>query len=286
MAVEGTVTPPTETPAPAPPSTPAPTSSTAAPTGTAPVNAGAPQPPAQKPEPPQYRFDQVISQRDGFKTKATTLEAENTRLKQQIAQTLGIPSGQVSDARTEGIKEELLKIFPQLKTLGGLSDEQLQQLLQTPGQVAQTNDFVQRGYQKHANQVVKDIVGKVNEALGSDLSDRATKNLRSAFASFIEEEAIRSQQQGGPTDTFQKYLDGDEGLIEAFAKEWVDDYVEPAKRRATAQAAQRTNVRVPDSKGRGQMTQVVKPQKFESWDDRLDYAAKLAKERGVAFGNQ
>lgn len=217
-------------------------------------------------------------------TKAQQAESRAQQLQTQLQALVGATPADPKTQEAETIKAQFFELFPGMKSLAQLSPEQLQQLLDAPKQVGAANEFVSRSWQRHGKQQLTSLVAAVSDAVGSDLSDRAQGRLKAAFTDTIEREAQKAQETGEISDLFQRYIDGDETLVEEFAKEWAEDYFVPARRTVASQEIRRTTHKVPNSTGRGQVTTAPR-QEFKTLDERLDYAAKLYKERGGQFGS-
>jgi hypothetical protein len=131
--------------------------------------------------------------------------------------------------------------------------------------------------------MLSSVVDSANEAIGGEMSERAQNRVKAAFIQMIDEQNELGREQGKPTPLMQKYLDGDQTLVEDFIKEWGEDFLIPARRQATAGQIARVQ-RVPQSGTRSQVTSNPRPTEFKNLDERLDYAAQLFKERGGEFG--
>lgn len=231
---------------------------------------------------PKHRFDQVNSQA----TRAAQLEQELAAERKRVQALAGVTPTDPDEANTERVRNAFFQMFPQFKHLASMSEEQIQQLVQAPQQFQKQNDAELKQWQRHGNQQVGLIAERVAAAMGADsLTPRQTEKLRTTFSAWIRAQASSELQATGGREsvTLQKYEDGDESVVDAFVKEYVEDFVAPARRQVAAQNINRTRP-VPNSAGRTQVTQVKRPESFASLDDRLDYAAKLAKERGMSFG--
>lgn len=218
--------------------------------------------------------------------KRAAVDAENAVLKRQLQALTGVTPTDPNAQQASDIKAKMFELLgPGAAKLLQLSPEQIDRLIGTPDQVQQANSFVEQGWNKHARQTTESLFEKVSEHIGGDLSDRAKGRLKSAFVSHMEGEAHKSKQDGRATQTMQRYIDGDETLIDEFAKEWAEDYFVPAQRKVTSTLVA-TNRRVPNSTGRTQVTSgVQRPAEFKTLDERIDYAAQIAKERGLVFGS-
>jgi hypothetical protein len=214
--------------------------------------------------------------------KRTAIETENKRLNDQLKALVGVTPVTPEAEKAGKVKDAMFEMFPWAKKLSELSNEQLDRVLNAADNVDAANQFITQNWSKHAKSTTKALIEEVT-AMSGELSDRAKGRLETAFKTMIEDEITKAERTGNVSDSLQKYIDGDESLVVDYAKEWNEDFVKPARRQVVTQEIDRSK-RVPNSTGRSQVTSIQKPASFKSLDERLDYAANLAKERGVQFG--
>lgn len=140
-------------------------------------------------------------------------------------------------------------------------------------------------WKRHGTQQMNSVYTQVAEAIGAEsLSDDQKSDLRDSFASWLKATCAKELQasDGRESATLTAYEDGDAKVLGEFVKRYTANWVEPARRKVTAQNLGRSRP-VPDSTGRSQITSIKKPTEFKSLDERLDYAAELFQERGGQF---
>jgi len=186
------------------------------------------------------------------------------------------------EAQADAARRAFLELFPRFEKLDDAAIDRLITLAENADTIQETAGAT---WTRHGTQVLGTLVGKAQELLGGALSPRAQTRLRQGFVSFIESDVSRSQRNGVPSTLLQRYEAGDERLLDEFLKDWADDFFVPAQRRVTQNTMNRSRP-VVSSTGRSQVTSVQRPATFRNLDERLDYAAKLAKERGVQFGRE
>jgi len=221
---------------------------------------------------PPHRFQEVNSKLE----KLTPLEAENKRLADQVKALAGVAPVDPDAEKTESIKAKMFEMFPWVKKFSDLSSEQLDRVLNAADQVDAAQQFVTQGYSKHAKTMLTSLVDEVT-SLSGDLTDRAQMRLKTAFSNMIEQEVEKSEQSGDITPLLQRYIDGDEKLVQDFANEWNEDFGKPIRRQITAQEVN-TARRVPNSQGRTQVTTVKRPEAFKTLDDRIAHMADTVKQ--------
>jgi hypothetical protein len=232
--------------------------------------------------------------------KVKTLEEQTQDLQRKLTIALG---GHVTDPQTqkaEQIRDAFFALpgMAKLKRFVDMEDAQLEQLFSLPAHAARTQQAEQAQWQRHSNSVVDAVSQKIADAMGVDaLEDDQRGDLRPALSAWMksrvkaelqqaadrygEEAVARDQMRFSPT--LQKYESADPKLLDEFVTRYTKNWVEPARRSATARTSTRTRP-VPDGSGRTAVTSVTRPEKFKDLDERLDFAVKVAKERGVQFG--
>lgn len=233
-------------------------------------------------------------------TKRKTLETQYAEAQRQIAALTGNRTPDANETKAQQIKENFFNLpgMGIFRKLSELSEEQLDRLLQTPDHVEAARNHEQQQWKRYGDQQVDTIAGQVAEAIGVEALDEDQKtDLRVSFTNFIKSQVSRELQQAVDrygdeavasdqrrfSETLRKYEDGDAKLLDAFVARYTKNWVEPARRTSTANQANRTRP-VPNSGGRTPVTSIQRPAKFNSLDERIEYAANLAKERGVQFG--
>lgn len=239
---------------------------------------------------PRHRYNEAAQ-------KSRQLEEQNQDLNRRLTIALGGEPTDPNAQKQEQLRTALFQMFPQLKRLSDLSDEQLEEVLATPQHVSASRQAEAQQWQRHGQAQIDSIATKVAEAIGSEsLDDDQKGDLRISLKAWLEtrvrtelaqaadrygDDAVqRDERRFSPT--LQRYEGGDAKLLDEFVTRYTKNWVEPARRSATARTSNRTRP-VPDSSGRSAVTSVQRPTSFKSWDERLDYAAKVAKERGVSF---
>lgn len=267
--------------------TPAINPGTPAPTPNAPVAAAPTAPPTgftykedRSQWIPKHRFDEV----NRSASRVTQLEAENKQHQARIAALAGVTQPDPNEQSTAKVKEAFEKMYPGLARFANMTPEQIEQLTQAPQHFQRQTEQEQRQWKRHGDQQVATIASAVATAMGADkLTDRQTDKLRSTFSSWLKNTAAEEMRTAGDSATLRKYEEGDPSITELFVKEYTEDFIAPARRQVTAQQTNRSRP-VPNSGGRNQVTSIKRPESFKTLDDRLEYAANLAKERGMQFG--
>lgn len=242
---------------------------------------------------PRHRFNEVSTQNQTLKSQVEDL---NRRLTLALGGELSDPEAQKAAAVAEAFFK--LPGMDRLRRFVDLSDEQIESLLEAPQHVGAGRAQELRQWQRHGNQVVDTISERVASTFGAEaLSDDQKADLRDTFSSFIKKRAQAElnaaverygldavqQDERKFSPTIRAYEDGDQKLIDEFVTRYSKNWVEPARRSAAARTSTRTRP-TPDGSGRNAPASSVKrPEKFNSLEDRIAYAAEIYKERGGVF---
>lgn len=226
---------------------------------------------------PPHRFQEVNSKLE----KLRPLEAENKRLADQVKALAGVGPTDPDAEKVESIKSKMFEMFPWAKKFAELSADQLDRVINAADQIDVAQQYVTQGHSKHAKMMLTSLVDEAT-SLSGEMSDRAQGRLKSAFSTMIEVEIEKSEASGEVSPILQRYIDGDEKLVQDFANEWNEDFGKPIRRQITAQEVN-TARRVPNSQGRTQVTTVKRPEAFKTLDDRIAHMAETVKQH-VTFG--
>lgn len=140
-------------------------------------------------------------------------------------------------------------------------------------------------WKRHGTTQLNAVYTQVADALGAEsLNADQKSDLQESFANWLRSTCAKELQASGGTEsaTLTAYEEGDAKVLGEFVKRYTANWVEPARRKVTAQTLGRSRP-VPDSTGRAQVTSIKRPEKFANMDARLDYAAERFKELGGRF---
>ena len=236
---------------------------------------------------PPHRLTEVSQKQQTAETRATALNTELEQAKARIAALAGVNPQDPQAMKSQEVRAAFEAMFPHLKPLLSMTSEQITALTKTPEATQRASQAEQRQWQRHGNQQMAAVYTDVAESMGIDkLDDDQKADLKDSFTSWLKSKANAELQTSGGQEsaTITRYEEGDAALLKEFVASYTKRWVEPARRTATANTFPRTRA-VPSSTGRTQVTTLERPAVFKTLDERLDYAAKLAKERGVQFGS-
>jgi hypothetical protein len=223
---------------------------------------------------PPHRFNEVNTKAQ----RVSELEASIKERDAKIAALVGVTPPTPGSEKAAQVKDAFLQMFPQFKSLVGLTPEQIDRLTKLPEDVERVNGSAQREATRHGKAQLNALSTKLADAIGADkLSEDQTSDLRDQFTVWFRAkvQAELKASGGDESETLTKYEEGSEEILDAFVARYKKNWLEPARRVATAGQVQRTSQRVPNSGPRNSS------RSMNVWT----YAAKVAKERGLKFGN-
>lgn len=222
---------------------------------------------------PPHRLSEETTAR---RTADTQLAEANRKLAAYRAEA-GI-SGPVdaSDLKKAEVKKAMYEMFPHL------SEEHISEL---EAQSTAAKNLEAQQWARHGKAQLAGVYSQIADAIGADsLSADQKSDLQESFASWLRTACAKELQasNGQESATLSAYEDGDSKVLGEFVKRYTANWVEPARRKVTAQTLGRTRP-VPDSTSRSQVTSIKRPEKFANMDARLDYAEQRFKELGGSF---
>lgn len=208
--------------------------------------------------------------------KAARAETEAERRRVQALAGVATPSAE--EAELEQIRAQAGRaITPEwiLKQLG-LTQDEFNEIKESRKDRARLADMEKHYWGKHGTAMVADVSKALSKEYGGDLSKRQLDTITKAYV-------LRAQQD---PEFLERHESGDATLVEEFAKEWLEDWYEPAKRRITSQEAGRFRP-VPNGQGRS-LTPGQGEKKIDVKDDKAvaDLLVAGFRERGGEFGRR
>lgn len=209
--------------------------------------------------------------RQEAETRATQREAELASERRRVQALAGVTPQSPEAQEEEEVRARVIKLFP---VLGKLNDEQLDAMLAGQNDVASARQLVHQQWENHGRQMIDSIVSEVSDAVGGDLTERQAKALTRAYV---------AEAESNP-EFLARHERGDKNLIKEFAKAWVEDWFEPARRRVTADAMSQ-NRRVPSGRDRTVQTTPPKAIDFKNPKAVEDAMVESFRSHGGRFEN-
>jgi hypothetical protein len=204
----------------------------------------------------------------------TELQSERRR----IAALAGVNTPSPEEAEAEEIRQRLEKVLTRQhlsKMLGFESEEELDELRNMRGSFTRLRETENWLWNRHASDMVGRVATRIGKELGGDLSKRQQDKLATEYA-------LKAHSD---PEFLQRHESGDDSLVEDFAKEFIEDWIEPVRRRAITSEADRFR-RVPNGRDRSLTTTGEK--KIDVTNDKAveDMLVAGFRERGGEFGRR
>ena len=242
----------------------------ATPTPVAPAQVGSPATPiapvqtpapATQGQPPQgYVPSHVLRERTAqYEAKLANAEAANNAKIEQLQRQLQALTGVTPQNRSEEevIREQLFKVVPDLKDMLAMR-EQLQQMAAQRDEIVSQNQHYWQSY----NRTQMDRLYKAAETTyGQNLTDGQRNYIKAAFVGWASNDP----------DLAERYQT-DPSLVDEFWKEFSSNFVDPARRQATAQTATRVPANLPQDSPSGALRSTPVPEGPKDLDATVDKA--------------
>jgi uncharacterized protein YeeX (DUF496 family) len=199
---------------------------------------------------PRHRLNEVSR-------KAQDYERQLQEAQRRIEALAGVSGRSQQDPQLEEVREAFKNTFPHLAKL---DDRRIDRLLKLAEQSDQIEETTNHYWRSQGQKMTDALAGKLAEELGVEqLSPRQKSRFQEFYVNTLNRDFARSQAEGRPSELLKRHEAGDQTLIEELAKEFVEDFVEPVRRRATAANVNRVNTRVPNGRPASNVSTNSKP---------------------------
>lgn len=204
---------------------------------------------------PRHRYNEASTKLTAAEQRVAAAEARAVENERKLHAALGITPQDPKAKEQADIRAALEEMYPHLKQGSNLSAEEIQDLRDA---AAAAKSTAQATWARHATTMLTDLESEISDSLGVDkLSATQQKNLRRAYREEVNEAlaardvAMRRGERDSldstpaDNDALARHERGDKSLLKEFAKAFLADWYEPARRQVTAQAARRQMRPVP-----------------------------------------
>ena len=218
---------------------------------------------------PRPRLNEESGKRAKLEQSVAQLQQELELRDKRLRLAMGLEVPSKEDQELNEMREGLYKLNPKLKLLDKLDEDAIERLLHAAESAESTS---QATWARHREEQLAVLGNEVADLLGVDkLTDAQAQRLHRDFRSHAREEAAkreRAERTQDPNYDFSKdfvtrYERGDKSLLKEFAKSFIDEWVTPARRQASASAVTRFGRPVP----RGERTR----QPLTQGPPKIDY---------------
>lgn len=172
--------------------------------------------------------------RQDFEAKFGDLQKKIEEREQQIQSLVGFRAPSKEEADLELIRERLKELVP----AANLTPEQLEKFEALLAQSDELAQATEHHWFNHSTNMLNALEKEVTSEIGT-MTDRAKKRLFGAYVQAAQEDP----------EFLRKHDAGDLNQLKQFVKEWIEDFVEPARRKAVATEVARNRL-VPEGKSR------------------------------------
>lgn len=210
--------------------------------------------------------------RQQYDTDLKAARAELATEKQRLQLAMGITPKSQGETEEEEVRQRFAALYPDIASLTKDDVQALREMRKTNSSLQETTNHY---WSQHGRQMVGSVVDAVAKELGGDLSDRQKQRIATAYA----------QEANANEDFLARHEQGDKTLISEFAKQWIEDWVEPARRQAVKQETQRYRP-VPSGRDRNLVTHGDK--KIDVTDNKAveDLLVKSYREKNGEFSGR
>jgi len=205
-------------------------------------------------------------------TEAAAARAERDAERRRVAALAGVNPKSEQETADDAVRERFKQLYPRL---GNLDDAKLDRLLALADNADNLEAATSHHWQSHGRRMLDSAIGGMQKALGGQLTERQVQRVERAYF---------QEAQSNP-EFLARHEAGDNSLIEEFVKGFVEDFVEPGRRKALADEQTRMR-RVPSSRDRSVVGQGGKKLDLSKDEDFAEAAAASYRAHGGAFGER
>jgi hypothetical protein len=210
--------------------------------------------------------------RQEYEKKVAKYEADLETERKRVQALTGVSPKAPAEEEEEAIRNRFKQLYPEL---AGLTKEDIQAIRELKAKAGEIDETNRHHWATHARSMISGVYTTIEKELGGKLTDRQRSQVEQLYA-------LRAQQD---PEFLDRHTKGDKTLLDEFAKEFVEDWFEPARRRVTQQESQRFRA-VPSGKDRGIVTHGEK--KIDVNDSKAveDVLVRGFRERNGEFGRR
>lgn len=158
--------------------------------------------------------------RQDMERRFTEHEARLAERDRQIAALTGTKTPSKEEAEADAVRERFAALFP---GLAKLTDTQIEKLLAVADRGDQLDETTKNYWTNHGRTMLDNAHAGIAKELG-DLTPRQKDRINAAYYQLAENDP----------EFLKRHEAGDPKLIQEFVKDYLDDFVEPVRRKVTA----------------------------------------------------
>ena len=208
--------------------------------------------------------------RQQYEQQANTHRTELELERKRVQALSGVTPRNAQETEVEEVRARFAQLFPHL---ADLTPEDIKELRASREQSGQLQETTNHYWRTHADGMVNQVGAAIAEELGGELSARQLKAIRVAYVQAAQDDP----------EFLRRHTAGDQTLIKEFAKDFSEDWLKPAQRRAQATELGR-NRPVPMGKDRSVLTSTGKKIDVNNAKEVEDMMVESFLRRGGSFG--
>ncbi len=194
--------------------------------------------------------------RQRFESQAQKFQTELDAERGRVRALAGVNAPAPGEAEAEEVRKRFAQLYPHL---GGLTATEIQEMREMAQERKSLQETTNHYWKTHGQAMVKSIQKEVEATYGGELSDRQQQAITKAYV-------LRLQAD---PEALTRHENGDQALVKEFAKEWIEDWFEPARRKVTATQVGQFRP-TPSGKDRGTVTSGEKKIDVNNNDQVMD----------------
>jgi hypothetical protein len=210
--------------------------------------------------------------RQDYERRVAKYETDLAAERQRVQALAGVTPQSSAEAENEAIRKRFNELYPHI---GDLTKEDIEALRELKTRKSELDETTRHYWTSHSRKMVEGVQSEIEKELGGKLTDRQRQQVERLYA-----------LQGEADEEFlERHSRGDQTLVAEFAKQFIEDWFEPARRKVTQQEAQRFRA-VPTGKDRGIVTHGEK--KIDVTDNKAveDILVRGFRERNGEFSRR
>lgn len=212
---------------------------------------------------PRHRLNEESGKRTRAEQERDALKGQLEAEQRRTRALAGVETPSNEQVEEAEVRERFYKMFPHMKSFENITPEQLQDVLDAAASARTTTETT---WARHTAEVFSTLESEVAEGLGVDaLTPKQKERLQNAYRQEVakavaaRERAYKAGDTGydASSDALAQFERGDKESIQAFAKDYLGDWLEPAKRSVSRATLQRQRPVPRGERSRAQVTQGV-----------------------------
>jgi hypothetical protein len=207
--------------------------------------------------------------RQAHEKRVAELSGTLTTEQKRVRALAGLEVKSPEDQELDQVRERVKQLFP---VLAKLDESKIDQLLGMTDKLGSAEEVVQHHWTQHGQRMLDAVSNEVSDAVGRDLTERQQKALWRAYT---------VEAENNP-EFLARHNQGDPNLAKEFAKAWVEDWFESARKSVVTEEIGRRRP-VPNGRDRNVNTQPLKKIDYKNEKAVEDAMVESYRQHGGRF---